>query len=916
MEGPTAFADHADAEFVRAEAGRLGERRLAALEELAEARLELGEHTLLAAELGELVAAHPLRERLRSVHVRALYLAGRQDEALASLGELRDRLRDDLGLDPGRELAELHEAILRQDAALVPRASEGRPRGNLPAPLTDLIGRTEEVRRIDALLARERLVTLTGAGGVGKTRLALEAASRRVEDIPGGAWLVELATVRTAAEVHESIGTVLGLRDDLRALPDRLADALADRDMLLVLDNCEHVVEPVADLAARLLRAAPALRILATSQERLAVVGECQWPVAPLDLPGPDGDRLEHSDAVRLFVTRAAAADPSFRLRPDNEGAVATICRRLDGIPLALEMAAARLRVMRVTDLAARLDDRFRVLTATLRATPARQRTLRATIDWSWSLLSEPERIVLRRLAACADGCTLEAAEAFCGDRRVRRDDVLDLLGRLVDRSLVVHRNGRYRLLESVAAYCEEQLATADDERDTRDRHLAYFADFAEYADARLRGHEQHVWLERLEAEAGNVRAALAHAVRRDWGDLALRLVNALSWCWFLRGRFAEARRSLDLALSLGGAAERATAARAWRAGMSLLSLGTGDAGGQAVVELSDTIEDPAGRARAQWFIALGRTGFGDPVATLDLADRALAGFDAVGDRWGAAAALSVRAEVLLYQGKPDQAHTDARRAKMLFEQLGDGWGRLQATAVLGDLAEMSGDYGAAERLRQEGYELGQDLDLWNDASKMLSRLGRTAVLAGDLDRAEELHESARRLAAAHAYQRGEEFAEVGLAIVARRQGRLDDAETYLRTWLDWCRRWEGDHGVAFILAELGFIAELRGDSDTARKLHREGLDHASRTGDPRARALALEGLAGGEALQGAYVQAARLLGAAAAARDAVRTPLPAAERGDVDRITGLVRAGLTSDAYDHAFQQGAEDLPALADRT
>ncbi|MEU7281200.1 BTAD domain-containing putative transcriptional regulator [Streptomyces sp. NPDC045431] len=990
--GEEAYADHADAAFVRAEARRLEEQRLAALEELAEARLELGEHALLAGELGELVAAHPLRERLRAAHVRALYLAGRQDEALASLAELRDRLRDDLGLDPGRELAALHEAILRQDAGLAPAASataaqgagphgagprhgaglrygagpreegpyEGGPRGegpyaegphgegpyaagprgNLPAPLTDLIGRTDDVRRIQALLTRERLVTLTGAGGVGKTRLALEAAAHHARELPDGAWLVELAPARTAAEVHEAVAAVLGLRDDprvpARPAAGRLADALRGRDTLLVLDNCEHVVEPVAELTAHLLRAAPALRVLATSQEPLAVVGERLWPVPPLDLPGadaygvdldapdadgpegPDPDRLLRSSAVRLFVSRATAADPGFRLDAGNARAVATICRRLDGIPLALEMAAARVRLMPVAELAARLDDRFRVLTATLRSTPTRQRTLRATLDWSWGLLGERERIVLRRLAVCADGCTLEAAEAVCADGRVRRADVLDLLGRLVDRSLVGQHDGRYRLLESVAAYCAERLAEAGDEelRGARDRHLAHYTDFAVHADAHLRGHEQHRWLRRLEAETANVRAALAHAVRHGVGDAALRLVDAMAWYWFLRGRFAEARRSFDLALSGDGAPERKAAARAWRAGMSLLLLDTRydtDTDTQAAVAAYDTVDDPAGRARARWFLALSRTGFGDAAVTCHLAERAHAGFEELGDRWGAAAALAVRAEVLVHQGRLDEARADARRARAAFEELGDGWGRLHAAYTLGDLAEMAGDYGAAERLREEGHRLASALDLWNDASRMLARLGRTAVLTGDLDRARDLHERARRLAAAHAYQRGEEFAEVGLGIVARRQGRLDDAAAHFHAWLDWCRRWEGDHGVAFILAELGFIAEQRGDAATARELHREGLDHARRTGDPRALALAFEGLAGAEALAGDLERAARLLGAAAGARAAVGTPLPKAERVDVDRITDSVRAGLTPEAYEHAFTQGAADFPALA---
>ncbi len=910
--GPSAFSDHADDEYVRAEARRLEEQRLVALEELAAARLELGEHALVASELDELVATHPLRERLRAVHVRALYLAGRQGEALAEVEEVRRRLRDDLGLDPGRELADLHEAILRQDTGLDPAAtSVAKSCGNLPAPLADLIGRAEEVRRIGALLASDRLVTLTGIGGIGKTRLALEVAARRAADFPDGVWLIEFAATGNATEVHEAVAAVLGVqghRHGEGSLQHRLAGALAGRNALLVLDNCEHVSEQVAELTARLLRAAPTLRVLATSREPLAVVGERLWPVAPLELPGPDTGRPEDASAVRLFLARATAADPGFRLEKGNAEAITTICRRLDGIPLALEMAAARVRGMSVTDLADRLDDRFHVLTATLRGVPERQKTLRATIDWSWRLLSEPEQAVLRRLAVCADGCALEAAETVCADGQVRRGDVLALLGRLVDRSLVVLRDGRYRLLESVAAYCAERLSEAGDDRHTRNRHLAYYVDVAERADAGLRGPEQRLWLQHLETETANFRAALAHAVRHGLADSALRLVNALTWFWFLRGRFVEARRSLDFALSAGGDSGQKATALAWRAGMAHLLLDTTGIGEQAASKLCAAIENPGIRARARWFLALSRVGFGDAATTLRLADRAHDDFDVLGDRWGVAATLAVRAEVFLYQGRRNPARADAERAMASFRELGDGWGQLQAAYVLGDLAEMAGDYVIAEDVRQEGHRLAHDLGLWNDMSKMLARLGRTAMLTGDLDRAELLHERARRLAVAHAYQRGEEFAQVGLGLVARRQGRLNDAESHFRTWLDWCRRWEGDHGVALILAELGFIAEQRGEVHTARRLHREGLDHACRTGDPRALALAWEGLAGAEALAGDHVEAARLLGAAEAARREVDAPLPVGERHDVDRITARVRAGLSSEAYDRAFARGAEN--------
>ncbi|GGN29639.1 SARP family transcriptional regulator [Lentzea pudingi] len=908
--GATALADCTDEEFVQAESRRLEERRLVALEELAEARLELGEHAVLAGELSGLVAAHPMRERLRAVHVRALYVSGRQDEALASLAELRDRLRDELGLDPGRALTGLHEAILRQDAALTPAAAhETRSRGSLPVPLTELIGRLEDAQQVGALLTSERLVTLTGVGGVGKTRLALEVATRRAGTHFDGTRLVELAMARTAAEVHEAVATALGLREDLhapaRSVPELLADALAGQDVLLVLDNCEHVIEPVAEIAAQLLRAAPALRVLATSQEPLSIVGERVRPVAPLDLPEPDVDRLQQSTAVQLFVARAAAAAPDFRFSSDNAEAVATICRRLDGIPLALEMAAAQLRGMSVADLAARLDDRFRVLTAPLRAAPARQRTLRATIDWSWDLLSKPEQVLLRRLAAFADGCVLEAAEAVCVGGPVSRDDVVLLLGRLVDRSMVSRQGGRYRLLESVAIYCADRLAEADDEDERRDRHLSYYLDFAERADVRLRGHEQRLWLEQLSAEVANIRAALLHAVSRTFTDAALRLANAFAWFCFLRGRFAEALRSLDLALSDGGSSHLKASARAWQTGMSLL-LGTPETDSQVVLELYETVEDPAGRARALWFIALCRAGFGDPVANLGLAHRARAGFEAQGDRWGIAAALSVNAELLLYLGDQKQARANATQAQALFREVGDRWGQLQAAYTLGDLAEIAGNYGTAEHLRHEAHQLAQDLKLWNDVSKMLARLGRVALLVGDLDRANELHNRARQLAATYGYQRGEEFAEIGMGLVARRQDRFDDAETHFNAWLDWCRKWDSDHGVAFILAELGFIAEQRGDADAARKHHQEGLEHARRTGDLRAIALALEGLAGAEALAGAHSEAARLLGVAFAARDAIGVPLPAAERGDVDRITEIARTGLTSEAYEHAFEQGS----------
>ncbi|RVX44349.1 putative ATPase [Nonomuraea polychroma] len=893
-----AYAEFADEPFAQAAVARLEEQRLVAVEHLAEARLELGEHALVAADLGELVAAHPLRERLRGVHVRALYLAGRQSEALAAYQDLRRRLRDEFGADPSSELAALHQAILRQDPALDVVAV--RPRTNLPAPLSRLIGREEAVAEVRALLRANRLVTLTGPGGVGKTRLALAAAAAPSAPVPmagaaesgghatdGDVWLVELAALRPHAgvvEVAEAIGGVLGLRDDVAgSMVDRLAAAFQGKRTLLVLDNCEHVVEQVAALVARLLRAVPGLRILATSQESLRIEGEALWGVPPL---APEA-------AVELFAARAG-------VEPDAD--VAEICARLDGLPLALELAATRMRVLTPRQLAERLDDRFRLLASGVRDAPARQQTLRAMIDWSWELLSGQERTVLRRLAVHADGCTLEAAEQVCAEPGV---DVLDLLARLVDRSLVVRTPGpRFRLLESVAAYCHERLAEAGERDLIMARHSRYYTALAERAD--LRGAGQREWLARLDTEGANLRAALDTAVRQRAAEVAVRLVNAMAWYWVLRGRLSEALRALESALSVcGDAAET----QVWLAGLRML------AGQPQVLEtaLFEAIEDPLARARARWFAGFAMFGYDDLSASESMVRAALEDFRELGDRWGTAAALNVLARYAAMRGDLEALRRDGEQGLRLFREIGDQWGEMRAAENLGTLAEITGDYERAAALRTDGLRMAEELGLWSSVSDALSRLGRIALLTGDYAAADDYHERARRLAAAQSNRPAEEFAELGLALSARRQGRLEEAERRLRTWLDWVRDVAGEPGAALILAELGFAAEQRGDPAAALELQLQGLAAARKVGDPRATALALEGLAGARALAGRHEEAGLLLGQAAALRSSVGAPLPAGERGDVDRITAAVEAALGREQAAAAVSRGGtlplEDL-------
>lgn len=812
--GP-AFADVADEPFARPEIVRLEELRLAALEDLVEARLALGEDASLVAELGTLLTEHPLRERLYAAQMRALYRAGRQAEALSTYDRLRSRLADDLGLDPGPDLVRLRQAILEQDPSLDAVGSRGsgggaaavavpppdpRParRTNLPTPLSDLVGRKDTAAEVRSWLDTARLVTLTGPGGVGKTRLALDVAATMADTLPDGAWIVELTSLEPSrcAETADSlaglVAAALGVRDDaaLALLPagqrgdllDRLAGALRTRGLLLVLDNCERVIERAAELAQRLLRAAPELRILATSREPIRLAGEHVVSVPPLDLPepGPEGDvsALWRSSAVRLFVARAAATAPGFQLDSHNGEAVATICRRLDGLPLALELAATRVRALGVAEVAARLDDRFRLLAAGHRDAPARQRTLRAVIDWSWEPLSAAERAVLRRLAVHADGCTLAAAEAVSAGDPVDPVDTVDILARLVDRSLVVVIDGpdgaRYRLLETVATYCLERLAEAGEKARISDRHARYYTELAGMAAGRLHGHDQRRWLERLDAEAANVRVALDWTVRHRNAAVALRLAGAMAWYWFLRGQHRECHRSLSRALATDGEAPAAVRAqaRAWLSAITLLEFPGADPMEEARAALAgfDRVEDPAARAYATWVLGFAMHGSVELSTGEAFVDEALRSFRRLGDRWGVAAALSVRASQALVRGDLASAGGNGQEGAALFQELGDRWGQSRTADVLGALAEIDGDYARAARLHRDGLRMAEEIGLWPVASQLLSRLGRLALLAGDYPTADELHQRALHLAGSQSFTPGDAFAEVGLGLVARRR--------------------------------------------------------------------------------------------------------------------------------------------------
>ena len=430
---------------------------------------------------------------------------------------------------------------------------------NLPAELTTFIGREREIAQVSEFLSRTRLLTLTGAGGSGKSRLALHVATAVLEDFPDGAWIVELASLADPALVPQGVASALSVPEQPgRAPADTLVEALRPRSLLLVLDNCEHLRQACAQLAGALLRGCSGLRILATSRTPLSAPGETLWRVPSLSLPRGGAepiDEIRRSEAVRLFVERARAAGAVFALTGGNAAAVVKLCQRLDGMPLAIELAAARAKVLSAEQIAARLDDRFQLLTGGTTAALPRHQTLRATMDWSFSFLAERERTLLRRSSVFAGGWTLEAAEAICSGQGVEATEVLDSLSRLVDNSLVAaetqHGAARYRMLETVRQYGQDRLREAGEADAVQRRHRDWYLELAERADPRLRGPEEDAWLGRLEVEHDNLRAALEWSKgERDSAGAELRLAKTLEWFWYLNGHWSEGRVRLENAIA------------------------------------------------------------------------------------------------------------------------------------------------------------------------------------------------------------------------------------------------------------------------------------------------------------------------------------------------------------------------------
>jgi predicted ATPase/DNA-binding SARP family transcriptional activator len=861
--------------------------------------------------LQRLIADDPVDEDAQAALIRLFAETGRQHQALEQYDQLVAQLERELGAEPQPATRELITAIregrlLEKASPLVAAAPPvvERPHG-LPAPVDGLIGRDREHAELRRLLATSRLVTLTGPGGVGKTRLALAVAHDVAPGFPDGAYLAKLASIEDPELVLPTIARALGVREVAgQPLLDTLIDHLNQRHVLLVVDNMEHVAA-AAPVVARLLAACPGLKALITSRSRLKLQGEQEYLVQPLALPDSpsalDGRssnalpamELEDVPAVALFTRRARAARPEFALSGSNAAAVAEICRRLDGLPLAIELAAARVRLLPPPELLTRLDHPLAVLTGGSRDAPDRHRTLRATIAWSHDLLTSEEQDLFARLSVFAGGFTVEAAD-WVMNYGLQAADVIntqpevapepltrnlqpptfDLLASLLDQSLlrqtaVAEGRARFDMLETIRAYARERLEFSDEEDSVRRRHAAFYLALAEAAGPELAGPEQAGWLDRLEIEHDNQRQALITFRAFEESEEELRLATALWRFWWQRGYLGEGRRWLEQAIAEGDDVEPAVRASA-HDGAGALAEAQGDlsaaaAHHEAALRLRRALGDRRGEARSLVDFGIIADKMGAPERAMALFAEGLALARAEGDRSQVAACLANLGFVCLDRGDHQRAAESFRESVELFRDMGDRRNLSYVLGGLGNLAFLEGDYAGAAAIQQESLRELRQLGDRQGIADAVADLGHAVQRNGDLDRAEELYTEA--------------------------MGRYDEL---------------GDRsGAAFVLTHLGRLAHVRGDSSRAEALLQESLQLSWQIGEAPMLTEAIEGLAEVACDRGDAVLCARLLGAASALRETTGIPLPDVHEPAMAHCETSARAALGRAGFAAARGEG-----------
>jgi predicted ATPase len=781
------------------------------------------------------------------------------------------------------------------------------PASNLPAQVTSFIGRGKEIAETKRLLSEAHLVTLTGPGGTGKTRLLLHVAADLLEVFSDGVWFVELAPLSDPGLVPQTVATALGVREIVgRPITETLTDYLrAKKDLLLLLDNCEHLVEACAQLMHSLLYTCPYLRLLASSREVLGIAGEIPFPVPSLSLPDPKKplavENLIQYEAIQLFIERAEAVLPGITLTSQNAPAVAHVCYQLDGIPLALELAAARVKMLKVEQIAARLDDRFRLLTGGSRAALPRQQTLRALIDWSYDLLSASECALLRRLSVFAGGWTLEAAEKVAGDwglgtiehspvpnpQPLAPEEVLDLLTQLVNKSLVVverelDQEGRYRLLETIRQYAREKLFESHEQEMARDQHLAFFQQLAEEAEPKLQGSEELAWMKRLETEHDNLRAALNWALENETTrtEAGLRLAGALYWFWHLGFHFSEGLEWLTRLLATRNSQTAPAAVRA------KALTGTG------------------------WLMAVHLARGETPInaaEALALLQESLALFRQLDNKRGVAFTLRVLSAVYFYSRPPEIGRCRAalEEGLALFRELGDKFGLSEMALMLGYLAQAQADLAQAEVFFEEALRLRKELGNLDGIAWTLSRLGGVVMARGNYKRAKALFQESLSVWRELGWKQWITDSTAPLAELLLLEGDYRQAAALAEENLSGYQERGQKRNKAWSFLVLANASLGLGDYERAGRLLKESLSVCRDSGHQRGVAEALQTMAGVAVALGQSSRAARLFGAAETIFEANHVQLLAYQQVQRERDVAALRLVLDEAACANAWAEG-----------
>ncbi|MBI3915159.1 MAG: tetratricopeptide repeat protein [Chloroflexi bacterium] len=805
--------------------------------------------------------------------------------ALKQYDECKKILREELNAEPSSETTALRDQIM---AELTGAPSREASLTNLPTPLTSFVGREKEIKELKELLATTRLLTLIGAGGSGKTRLAIQVATdavggddsaRRI--YKNGAWWVEFAALSDATLVPQAIAKVFGLQESAQQpLVETLTNYLRAKQMLLVLDNCEHLVAACAQLAQLLLTHCSNLKILATSQEVLGIAGEAVYRVPSLAVPDakqlPPVEKQPEYDAIRFFVDRVRGVSRDFSLNEQNARVVTQICAQLDGIPLALELAAARLKTLSAEQVAARLDDRFQLLTGGSRTAMARQQTLRAMIDWSYDLLSEQERALLRRLSVFAGGWTLEAAESVCSGDGMEKRDVIDLLTKLLDKSLVAveaqDELPRYRMLETIRQYARDKLLETGEGEAIRNHHLDYFLSFAEAAEPRLHGPEQVQWLDRLDIDHDNLRSALEWSLGEGRVEKGLRLAAALMWFWYMRAHWSEGRQRVESLLNQPEAAPK-TLTRAKALLVLANEAGWLSAASTKIQYLEELIAiareyGVAGKrtlALGLGFLGLGLLG-DDPGVAESKLEEGLAIARSLDDDW--VGALLLWARGWQFRGKKDDraALNAFEESLSRFNSLGDEYWTAEVSLEITRIYFREGEFA---RARQE-------------FEKRLPFLGETKnrrTVWSTLN---------------------------GLGEIARAEGRYDLAKIYYRQGLEIARELGEKNASAIASVTVGYVALHDGDLNSARSLFVEGLALAREVDYQPLMAFALLGFAGLAAAEKQARRAVRLLAVVDPFLEAGdRRVVNPADAAEYKRHLAIAREQLDEAAFNVAWAEG-----------